>query len=72
MLDPMPRKKDPTLPGLVQCNIRMPQPVLDELDAWVEEANREAGWGKYTRTDMIRSSVDEALARRRKKEEAKR
>lgn len=66
MLDSMPRKKDPALPGLVQCNIRMPQPVLDELDAWVEEANREVGWGKFTRTDMIRAAVDVALDRHRK------
>lgn len=65
MVDAMPKKADPLLPGLVQSNVRMPQVVIDELDVWVEDLNRAAGWAKFTRSDLIRNIVDEALERRR-------
>ena len=71
MLASMARKKDPNLPGLVQCNVRMPEPVLEELDAWADELNREVGWEKFTRSDLIRNCVDQALEARRKKGSAR-
>jgi hypothetical protein len=43
----------------------MPQPALDYLDAWAVEVNREAGWNKVTRSDLIREIVLEAIERRK-------
>jgi metal-responsive CopG/Arc/MetJ family transcriptional regulator len=57
--------KKPEAGSLVQSNVRMPQGALDSLDEWAEELNREAGWKKFTRSDVIRDVVLEALERRR-------
>lgn len=33
---------------------RIPERLVDELDAWVEELNRVKRWPKVTRSDLIR------------------
>lgn len=65
MLDVMPKKPPPpgAPPGLVQSNVRMPQPALDYLDEWAARLNREAGWAKHTRSDLIRDLVLDAIER---------
>jgi hypothetical protein len=71
MLDPMAKKSETILPDLVQSNVRMPQVTLDRLDAWVDEMNVAAGWKKFTRSDLIRNIVDEALEAHDRAKEAK-
>lgn len=44
--------------------MRLPQSVIDDLDAWVEELNKERGWPKLTRTDLIRNILSGALRER--------
>lgn len=59
----MPRKRSPDLPGLEQCNVRMPKVQLDRLDAIVDERNRAAGYDKTNRTLLIREAVEDWLVR---------
>lgn len=47
----------------------MPQSALDYLDERVNELNREAGWAKHTRSDLIRDIVLSAIEERRAKGE---
>lgn len=58
----MPRKGTKGLPGLAQCNIRMPQRQLERLDAIVTKRNEAAGYDKTNRTELIREAVEEWLA----------
>jgi hypothetical protein len=71
MLAPMPSKKAAPAAessGLVQSNVRMPESALDYLDVWVARLNREAGWKKYTRSDLIRDIVLERIEEQKAKE----
>lgn len=58
-------KNKTALSGLVQCNVRMPAVALEYLDAWADELNHEAGWPKFTRSDLIRDIVLQAIEARK-------
>lgn len=64
MLGEMPPKKSPE-PKLTQCNVRMPPPAIEYLDAWAAELNKEAGWAKHTRSDVMRDIVLAAIEERK-------
>ena len=61
----LPADAVPVPGGLVQSNVRMPQPALDYLDEWANDVNREAGWTKVTRSDLIRDIVLAAIEDRK-------
>jgi hypothetical protein len=67
MNDGMPRKNDPDLPGLVQTNFRVPQVLLDGLDEVVRDMNREAGWTKYNRSEVMRGALERFVEEHRRK-----
>jgi len=45
---------------LTPFNMRMPDSLLEALDAWVDDLNKGRALGKVTRSDLIRVVLEKA------------
>lgn len=62
---PSPKKKPvPTREDLVQINLRLPQSLMDQLDAWIEDERAARPGITVTRTDLIRQAIYQAIEQR--------
>ena len=50
--------------ALEQCNIRMPRWAIEAFGAWAKEQNEAVGFEKFTRSDLMRDAILDALKRR--------
>ena len=50
------------LPGLIQHNVRLPKPLLDDLETWTNELNAAAQYEEYSRADLVRKILRDAVA----------
>lgn len=53
---PMPKKSAPPLQ--VQINLRIPDSLLASVDARLEKENQRRSWPKLTRSDLIRTLLE--------------
>lgn len=58
------RRQEPTKSNLTPFTMRMPDEILQGLDAWVEELNEGRVLGKVTRSDLIRLILSRAIEER--------
>lgn len=71
MLDAVTKKKEPEkLSSMVQIGMRLPPPVVEELDEIVERRNAAAGWKEANRSDILREAVEKGLIQIRAEEQA--
>lgn len=55
MLATVPKPKSPApSTGSTQINLKLPEELLEAIDGWVADINRERPWPKMTRSDVIR------------------
>ncbi len=62
---PSPKKKPvPTKEDLVQINLRLPQSLMEQLDAWISDERAARPGITVTRTDLIRQAIYQAVEQR--------
>lgn len=59
-----PKTAAPATPGHTQTAFRLPNDLLDGLDALVDEVNRRRPWPKTTRSDLVRMVIAKAIEER--------
>lgn len=64
MLAAMATKEDD---GLRPLGVRVPGVLLDEIERLVDATNKEAGWKKTTKSDLVREMLSEGIEARKKK-----
>ncbi len=71
MLDVVKKAAGEKRSGKVQIGVRLPPPMVEEIDRMVADRNERAGWDEVNRSDIIRELCAEGLERRRTSTEKK-
>jgi hypothetical protein len=56
--------------GTTPLNLNLPAEVMEGLDAWVERLNAKVSGPRWTRTDVVRTTLAKAISERGEKGEA--
>lgn len=59
-----PTKAASVEPGHTQTAFRLPNELLDQIDAVVEQANQARQWPKMTRSDLVRLVLTRVMTER--------
>lgn len=56
--------------GTSQININLPSPLLEALDEWLEKLNASPEGARWTRTDILRTLLSQAIEKYAEKGES--